>query len=178
MSTAKTRSPAREEVRPPVRDGVRTQPGQARGRDGEILSRNKNFDDVYNIPEHMKEAGWSYQWNRVTCFGEPDPIEINRMMDNGWRYVRPESPLGRMYGAKNDAGYIEVGGLVLMERPQALTDEALEECRMKTAAQYGSLMDRSSDLRVPTGFRESTKRVIRGERVVVDGDLGGDIPND
>jgi hypothetical protein len=174
-AVSKPRAPVREEVRAPVREEVRLKPGQVRGRDGEILTRNKNFDNAYEIPDHLKEPGWSYQRNRVTCFGEPDSLELSRMMDNGWRYVKPSSRIGQIYGMKADADFIEIGGLVLMERPQELTDQALEENAQKTEAQYNMLMDRSSDLKVPVGFRESSKKVTRGERVVVD---DGAIPND
>jgi hypothetical protein len=161
----------REPVRAPLRTDVRLKPGQALGRDGEIITRNKNFEDPYNIPEAFKEPGWSYQWNRLSAYNEPDPVEINRMMDNGWRYVKPDTRLGRMYTSPgHNKDFIEIGGLVLMERPQSLTDEAIEEQRMKTAEQYDNLMGKSTDLIVPDGFKKG-KKVTRGEREVLSSDM-------
>lgn len=147
----------REPLRPELRHG------EVLGRDGTVKRRNKDFEDPYNVPEHLKEPGWSYQWNRMTCFNAPDPMEMNRMMNNGWEYVRPSSRLGQLYGV-TDRDYIEIGGLVLMERRQELTDEALEENRLKTAEQYGALMDRSTDLVTPSGYRALGKQVKRTGR--------------
>jgi hypothetical protein len=177
LSTAKPgRSPARAELRAK---------GQVFGRDGEILARNKNFEETYSIPDHLKEKGWSYQWNRMTYYGKDDVPEMTRMMDNGWRYVKPDSDIGKSYGmTTGDKDYIEIGGLVLMERPQSLTDEALEESRMRTAAQYDSLMGKSNDLSVPDGFRKFPKRVARGARERIPSDMkpklnpAVDIPDD
>lgn len=144
----------REELRPTLNAG------EVLGRDGNVKRRNKNFDDPYAVPDDYKDPGWTYQWNRVSCFNEPDPMEMNRMLDNGWEYVRPNSRLGQLYGV-TDKDFIEVGGLVLMERREELTNEALEENRRKTAEQYGALMSRSSDLSVPKGYESRGKQVKR-----------------
>jgi hypothetical protein len=85
------------------------------------------------------------------------------MMDNGWEYVRPSSRLGQIYGV-TDKDYIEIGGLVLMERRKELTEEALEENRRKTSEQYGALMGRSSDLSVPKGYENRGKTVQKTGR--------------
>jgi hypothetical protein len=151
-------------------------PGKARGRNGEILSRNKDLDDPRNVPEHLKEDGWTYQWNRCECFGKPDPQEINRMMNNGWRYVKPDSKLGRIYGVTG-ADFIEIGGLVLMERPKSLTDEAIEEDMEKTGRQYAELMSKSSDLVVPDGFEASSK-IVKRVGTISASDLGDVIKDD
>lgn len=150
----------REELRPELKAG------EVLGRDGTIKRRNRNFDDPYTVPEDYKEPGWSYQWNRASCFNAADPMEMNRMLDNGWEFVRPNSRLGQLYGV-TDKDYIEVGGLVLMERREELTNEALEENRRKTAEQYGALMDRSSDLSVPKGYENRGKQVKRTGREAI-----------
>jgi len=150
----------RDEIRPTLRTG------EVLGRDGTVKRRNKNFDDPHAVPEEYKEPGWTYQWNRMSCFNAPDPMEMNRMLDNGWEYVRPSSRLGQLYGVK-DADYIEIGGLVLMERREELTNEALEENRRKTAEQYGALMDRSSDLSVPKGYENRGKKVTKTGREAI-----------
>lgn len=67
--------------------------------------------------------GWSYEWKVRTVMGQEDPSVQVEHMRNGWEPV----PLSRHpemmpRGWKGD--HIEIGGLVLMERPQVLTDEA------------------------------------------------------
>jgi hypothetical protein len=161
----------REEVRPTLKAG------EVMGRDGTVKRRNKDLEDPYNIPEHLREEGWSYQWNRATCLNAPDQMEINRMMNNGWEYVRPNSRLGELYGV-TDKDYIEIGGLVLMERRQELTDEAIEENRMRTAEQYGALMGKSSDLSVPKGYENRGKIVKRTGREGYRADALATIPDE
>lgn len=146
----------------PQRDAQREEPreelreGEFYGREGQIVRRTKYLDDPFNVPDEYKEPGWSYQWNRMTCYGAQDVREMNTMLANGWTYVSPDSPIGRLYHCA-DKDYIEVDGLVLMERPQGLTDAALEEMRMKTSAQYNGLMSKSSDLVVPKGYKSQGK---------------------
>jgi hypothetical protein len=161
----------REEIRPTLKAG------EVLGRDGTIKRRNKDLSDPYNIPEHLKEPGWSYQWNRMSCFNERDNVEINSMMNNGWEYVQPDSRLGEVYGVA-DSGHIEIGGLVLMERRQELTDEALEENRLRAAEQYGALMSKSSDLSVPKGYENRGKIVKRTGREAIRADALSTIPDE
>lgn len=164
----------KQATRDPVRETPRKEPrlrqGEYRGRDGEVLRRRAGDGDVMEIPDDLKDADWSYQWNSISCFGQPNP-QITLMMANGWRYVKPESRVGRYFAAPGDASdFIERGGLVLMERPAGMTEEAIEEVNERTAAQYGSLTDASSDLDVPNGFRSAGKKVSV-ERAIVPADL-------
>jgi len=163
--------PSREEIRPTLKAG------EVMGRDGTIKRRNKDFEDPYNVPEHLKEPGWSYQWNRMTCLNAPDQMEINRMMNNGWEFVRPSSRLGELYGV-TDRDYIEIGGLVLMERRQELTNEAIEENRLRTSEQYGALMGKSSDLSVPKGYENLGKQVKKTGSEAYRADMLKTIPDE
>jgi hypothetical protein len=171
-ATEKTdvRGDARADVRAEQRSKLRA--GQFSGRDGEILMRRRDFDDPYEIPQHLKEPGWSYQWNRVSALGKPDGMEITRMQAAGWRFVNPESRLGQAYYMNEgiESGWIEIGGLALMERPQGMTDEANEEHRQANIAQAKSLRDRSTDMKMPSGFNQARKQINIGARECIPDD--------
>jgi len=72
--------------------------------------------------------GWDYQWKLKSVLNQDDVDRIRQNEMNGWEEV----PLSRHpelmpKGWKGET--IEVGGLVLMERPKLFTDEAREEER-------------------------------------------------
>jgi len=72
--------------------------------------------------------GWDYQWKLKAVLNQDDIDRIRQNELNGWTPV----PLSRIpelmpRGWKGET--IEVGGLVLMERPKVFTDEAREEER-------------------------------------------------
>ena len=72
--------------------------------------------------------GWDYQWKRRTIYGQEDPAYQVELTRNGWEAV----PLDR-HPAMMPQGWkgktIEVEGMVLMERPKVLTDEARDRER-------------------------------------------------
>lgn len=99
------------------------------GRNGEALSRTRTYvGDIFEIPEHLKQPGWSLQWNAVSIAGNSEIIlDQNHMMhQNGWRPVPAERYAGTLV-PKGATGPIIRGQQMLMERPQALTDEARRE---------------------------------------------------
>ncbi len=104
---------------------------QVRGRNGEILSRTYRADDLpsqFDIPQQYQEPGWSLQWVRVSTLNEPDSQSYNEHYANGWRPV----PAGRVpdqFNAQSGAEHVVRQGLMLMERPESLTKEAIEESR-------------------------------------------------
>lgn len=151
---------------------VKLRSGQALGRNGEVLSRNRNYSggNEYEIPEHLKDPGWSYQWNRMSCRGQVDHTEISAMLDNGWRFVPPER-FGGIY-AKEDSEYIERDGLVLMERPQTLTDEATAERQRRAEDEYMKQFQKAdTDMALPEGYKAERRRVRKEARERVDPSL-------
>lgn len=127
------------------------------GRDGEVLGRRRSiagFRNHFDVPEHLKQPGWSYQWNRASCYGKPDPANMNSMHENGWRAVADQS-IRTHYAVPKSEERIEFDGLVLCERPQQLTDEALVEhhddaveLRQAQAEQFGKRVRK----KLPKGF--------------------------
>jgi hypothetical protein len=140
--------------------------GKFRTRSGEILSFRSTDGSQYDIPEDLKEDGWTYQWQAHTVYNEPSN-DLSQMYANGWRYVTSKSRVGQFFllpGENVDC--IVRGGLVLMERPAELTAMYIEETDAKTRFQYQTLMDKSSDLVVPDGFDRRGKQVKRERRLV------------
>lgn len=96
------------------------------GRGGEVLSRTRTYvGDIFEIPKELIPENWSYQWNAVSIAGNSEIIlDQNHMMhQNGWRPVPAERYAGTLV-PKGATGNIIRGQQMLMERPQALTDEA------------------------------------------------------
>lgn len=87
--------------------------------------------------------GWDYQWKLKSVMNQDDIDRIRQNEMNGWEPV----PLARHpelmpRGWKGDT--IEVGGLVLMERPMLFTQEAREEERR---AARDAVMTKESQMR-------------------------------
>ena len=103
-----TTEPMREAE--PVRERKRKRPG--------------NVDEFY-IPENMIPPGSSYEWKRSTVYGASDPGYDMSLRENGWLPVDSS----RMPGWMPDgyAGPVIRKGMILMERPIELTEEARME---------------------------------------------------
>jgi hypothetical protein len=151
-----TAAPAvkRPRGRPVQRDGV------IRGRSGEILTRTRvsahGFVNEFDIPHEARDKDWDLYWARSTCHGKPDQANINALYDNGWR---PASPTNYPRILPDLAGKatIERDGLMLMERPMALTQQSLAEnyqdaldLRTMQAEAFGSR-------KLPRAFAQGTR---------------------
>ena len=134
-----------EKVVKPTADGKKSRLSalqSAKKRAEEIRKHGGDLDDgtddfwidVNSIPE-----GWSYEWKRFTVYGQEDPSYQVALRRAGWDPVpasrHPEMmPLG--YAGED---VILRKGMILMERPQEITDEikakdrkaARDQVRMK-----------------------------------------------
>ena len=116
---------ARKELRAEMRDDdPRT---RAERRAAEIRSGRGDADidsvDEFYIDPAVIPDGWSYEWKRHTLLGKQDPSYEIQLARGGWEPVpadrHPEMmPTGKKYSI------IERKGMVLMERPMSLTNEA------------------------------------------------------
>lgn len=80
-------------------------------------------EDVYYIPPELKDPALSYEWRVRTVMGQEQQQNMARSFMDGWEPV-----LGEVFP---QFGFppgepIEIGGLVLMARPAAMTAEAQE----------------------------------------------------
>ena len=119
-----------EEVRAAIRPAMREEDPRTRAarRAAEVRNHVGSMDeglDEFYIDQGAVPPGWSYEWKRKTVMGMEDPayqVQIARM---GWEPV-PASRHPNMMPEGNKYLIIERKGMVLMERPKELTDEARE----------------------------------------------------
>lgn len=97
------------------------------GRDGRVLSRRRSGEaDKFAIPPHIIPDGWTYEWKSKTILGQEQTDHITGLMENGWTPVPAERHAGQ-FMVRSGTGEIVRDGLVLMERPVELTEEARQE---------------------------------------------------
>jgi hypothetical protein len=97
------------------------------GLDGgeRLVRRRSRSDDKYYVHPSKIPAGRSYEWKREQVYGQPDTDHQVNLRENHWTPVpasrHPEMmPIG-------DTGPVRKDGMILMERPLYVTQEAREE---------------------------------------------------
>lgn len=110
---------------------VRETPEQSRARAEARIREIRGNPDLQGLERDKYYAppppdGFDYQWKLRSVMGQDDNDRIRQVEASGWEPV----PLQR-HPELMPKGYagntIEVGGLVLMERPKFFTDEARAE---------------------------------------------------
>lgn len=82
---------------------------------------DEGTDDFHVDPEKIPD-GWTYEWKRHTVFGKEDPtynVSLRRM---GWTPV-PANRHPEMMPTGNGEDTILRKGMILMERPEEITEE-------------------------------------------------------
>ena len=140
----------KSDMRPDVRAEVREDSPAERAakRVAEIRAHRQGLDldntDQYSIDPYMVPEGWSYEWKRKTIYNQEDPSYQVRLADAGWTPV-PATRDARHKAMMPTGNYatIERDGMILMERPKELTDEAkareLRRARNQVRAQEQQL---------------------------------------
>lgn len=86
-------------------------------------------EDMFFIPVEEIPEGSSYEWKRYTVIGQEDPFYLAQMREQGWEPVNPKRhPTWVPPGYSQP--YIIKGGMILMERPIELTEEARAEQKL------------------------------------------------
>src|SRR5262245_23994540 len=99
--------------------------------------------DTFFVQPGVKPQGWSWEWKRETVNGQSDPMYMSQLQQVGWEPVMYESYPG-IFAPRFDSngnetkGPVRRGGLMLMERAQVLTDEALADERRKAEDRVGT----------------------------------------
>ena len=83
---------------------------------------DQGLDEFYIDPRIIPE-GWSYEWKMNTVLGQPNPAYQVQLQRMGWDCV-PAERHPEMMPAGDKHSIIERKGMVLMERPADLTEEA------------------------------------------------------
>ena len=148
----------RKAVREPIREGeIKLRSGEYAGRNGEVLKRAPfKFGNKFDIPDDVKEPGWSYQWIRHSIYNSTDYSEMSAMKRAGWREVHPDALKGyfREQTPEGQSCIIDEG-LVLVERPQGMTDDAHREMRESANHHYRAQIHKIYDetAQLPPGMK-------------------------
>lgn len=79
--------------------------------------------DKFYIDPKMIPDGWSYEWKTFTVLGKENPSYQVAMAHKGWEAV-PRSRHAHMMPHNYQGETIEREGMILMERPLEITQEA------------------------------------------------------
>jgi hypothetical protein len=125
---ASAQTAAETSARPDPRPAMRAEDPRARAAARAAQLREHQGDqndgaDKFYVDPHDIPEGWDYEWKRVSTLGKADPSYEVATARAGWEPVPAERhpaymPTGGTYSV------IERDGLVLMERPREITDEA------------------------------------------------------
>jgi hypothetical protein len=114
-------------VRPSVRPDMVTKekPRDAAKRAAELQDHSKtdSGSDEFFVELGIIPDGWSYEWKRHTLLGAEDPAHQVALARKGWEIV-PASRHPEMMPLGYTGGMILRKGVVLMERPLVITEEA------------------------------------------------------
>jgi hypothetical protein len=87
------------------------------------------------------------------------------MQRAGWRHVKPDGLNGYFSDECKGQDYITYGDLALMERPQAMTDEARDADLDMAYKRYASSLEASVDnnLQLPEGMIPHVREIQRSK---------------
>ena len=91
---------------------------------GERLTRRRRTSDPLHFDPRIVPPGFSYEWKCDDVMGQPNTTHMIELRENHWKVV-PASRHPEL--AYHGATEIRRPGLVLMERPKYLTEEAQME---------------------------------------------------
>ena len=84
--------------------------------------------DMFYIPVDEIPEGSSYEWKRHSVVGQEDPFYIAQLREQGWEPVDPKRHPNWLPPGYSMPAIIK-HGMILMERPIELTNEARAESR-------------------------------------------------
>ena len=127
---------SRPEKRPAMREeDPRTRAARraAELRDHHNGDMEEGIDEFYIDPSDIPD-GWSYEWKRRTVLGAEDPAYQVALARSGWEPV-PTSRHPSYMPMGGDYPFIERKGMILMERPLEITQDARDNELRKARAQ-------------------------------------------
>lgn len=157
--------PKPEVVREAARPERPLQPGEFLGRNGEILSLKRKPDqNLFEIPKHLQDPDYTYEWKRYTVYGKPDITHQVSLQENGWRavMVQPGSPFAGYYMPADYRGEIVREDLMLMERPRGMTELVREQEKRRARDQLVANQQRYTSRQgvdTPQGFNTTNPNV-------------------
>lgn len=117
---------------------------RAMARAAEIRAQREGRDDDSGDEFRAPPApdGWEYMWRTKSVMNEPQISHMNNLLRNGWSEV-PASrhPEFLPYGTTDSRTSIEHRGMVLMECPKDLVDDARRRDKRNAFGQIESRSD-------------------------------------
>lgn len=115
-------------VRPELRPSLREEDPRTRAarRTAELRDHLGEMDegvDEFRINKEDVPAGWEYEWKRKTFLGAEDPAYQVQLARAGWEAV-PTARHPAYMPLEGNYPVIERKGMILMERPKEICDEA------------------------------------------------------
>lgn len=147
--------PIRRGIQRPAAEPTRSDQRRPMRRRKNMAQTDQLYVDQAKVPE-----GMTYEWKRKTYWGKEDRKNMILQDENGFTPVPAKRHPEIVGQTANPEGEIEVGGLVLMERPKELQDEARQE------EQRGALKDVQTQMQrlKLTGNNEMDRVVQKANR--------------
>lgn len=122
--TEPQKNAARADMRPAMREESPAERAARRAAEirGHLGDLDEGTDEFY-IPQDIIPDGWTYEWKRYSTYNEIDSSHIREMERKGWAFV-PAERHPQMVAIGDKGNIILRKGLVLMERPTEIVDEA------------------------------------------------------
>lgn len=116
-------------------------------RSGKVVSRAgaRTGIDEFQVPPGVIPPGWSWEWKNQTVLGEPNKSYEAELAQVGWEPVMTESYPG-VFLPVGQKGPIIRKGMILMERPMALTQEARAEDKRRADEAVGRALKKHGKL--------------------------------
>lgn len=115
---------ARVDMRPNVREMSDTERARQRAAEirGHLGDLDEGTDEFYVPPDYIPD-GWTYEWKAYSVMNEIQSSHIRELERKGWAFV-PAARHPDMVAIGDTGNMILRKGLVLMERPTEIVDEA------------------------------------------------------
>jgi hypothetical protein len=154
----------RPEMRPPVaaeespRDRAARRTAELRGHDVDV---GDDGTDEFYIELGIIPDGWSYEWKTRSVLGAEDPAHQVALARRGWEIV-PASRHPELMPMGYKGADITRKGMVLMERPLEITQEAQRKSLIAARTQ---MRDKEAQLSQPSRNGEF-ERTNKGDPLV------------
>lgn len=133
----------RPNVRPPMVKEEKPRDAAARAAELRGHSDTDSGTDEFFVEPGIIPSGWSYEWKRHTVLGAEDPAHQVSLQRKGWEIVpAPRHP--EMMPLGYTGGMIIRKGMVLMERPLVITEEARDVEKRRARLQVRAKEDQLS----------------------------------
>jgi hypothetical protein len=120
-------SSKKPDMRPDLRGAMTNEEdprARAARRAAEVRGHLGDMDDGTNqFPLPPAPDGWTYEWKRKSVMGQEDPAHMTDLLRKGWEPV-PATRHPEMMPTGNTYESVERKGMILMERPTELVEEA------------------------------------------------------